>query len=287
MPSQVVTQWLVRPGGLAHRLRSLRVTAGLSGVALADKLDWSKHKLSKIERGKQLLSADEIRAWVDACDGSEAAAGELVRLLTESRSIRLDWDDRLTGGQGGVQPTYLELITAATDLAFVEVNLIPGPLQVPGYAEQVLAWSEERHGKNASTLEEAVANRLAGGQFLYDQSKQFTIVISEAALRYQYVVAEVMLAQLDRLQTVIGLQNVWFGIIPLDARLVGMVPAAFTIYDNLVLVETYGEEHPYKSVRKLDQYWQAVKQAQELAVTGDKARALILAAAERHRQGQQ
>lgn len=259
------------------------MTSGLSGVKLGEALSMSKDKISKIERGKQYPNAEEIRAWVTACGGTDTAANELIRLLTESRSIRLDWDRRLTAGQGAVQASYLDLHTAASVIINVEPLLIPGPLQTPGYARQVLSWSEERHGRGATDLERGVANRLAAGQFLHDPTKQWTFVITEAALRFRYVDDDEMLAQLDRLLSVVGLSNVVLGIIPLDVPLAGMVPAGFVIYDDQVVVETYGEEHHYRGGDKLDTYQRGLKEALAMAVTGANARALILADINRRR----
>lgn len=283
LSSPVVIQWLVRPGGFAYRLRAIRVTAGLTGVELASRLGWTKHKVSKVEHGYQLIAAEEVRAWVKACGAPAKVADELIRLLTESRSIKLRWQDKLSGGQRPVQATYTQLMAASADVAFYETEVVPGPLQVAEYAAGILAWSLERLAAPVQDLDAAVAARLEGGQYLYDRSKRFTFILGEPALRWRYCSAETMLAQLDRLQGVLDLPSVWFGVIPLDVQLAGPPPASFVIYDNLVIVETYGAEHSYQGGQEAQNYRQAVDQLKEAAVTGNAARVLITAAADRLR----
>ena len=62
---------LTRPGGLAERLFRMRKSAGLTGDTLAAELGWGEKtgrtKVSKIENGKQVPSADDIRNKLTIC----------------------------------------------------------------------------------------------------------------------------------------------------------------------------------------------------------------------------
>ncbi len=261
----------------------MRVTAGLSAKALAAELAWSHHKISKVEHGQRLITADEIRAWVERCGGAKSAADDLVRMLAESRSVRLSWAEKLSGGQGPVQATYVELLATSTEIAFWTPAVIPGPLQVAPYASAILARSLAMFGSGVEDLDAAVAARLQGGQYLCDQAKHFTFIVGEPALRWRRCAAEGMLAQIDRLISVADLPNVYLGIVPLDIEIPMPIPAGFAIYDQLALVETLAAEHAYEGGRELAAYWAAVDELKTLAVTGEPARTLLATAAARLR----
>lgn len=78
-----------RHGNLAKRLRQMRAAAGLSQSQFQASIGWPAHsKISRIENGKQAPTADEIRAWAEACDRPDAAQ-ELLDLLEPQKSVRI------------------------------------------------------------------------------------------------------------------------------------------------------------------------------------------------------
>lgn len=278
MANPVLQQWLIRPGGLAAELRTIRVTAGLSGRSLAETLGWTPYKVSKVEHGRQLITADEIRAWCEACGAPPRQTAQLVDLLARSRSIGLDFEDKLSGGQEPVQATYVELLARSTNIAYWLPDLIPGPLQIPAYARGVLEASARRFGSDPpADLDAAVAARMEGGQYLYHQGKHFTFLLWEPALHVRYSPTEVMVAQLDRLATALDLPGVYIGIVPLDIQLPTLLPANFAIFDRLALVETLTSEHAYEGP-DVDAWWRAVEELKAVAVAGAEAQDVLRSA---------
>ena len=77
-----------------------------------------------------------------------------------------------------------------------------------------------------------------------------------------------MLAQLDRLQTVIGLPEVRFGIIPFNTPVVE-VPASFSIFDDLVLVKDQGSATFEDGADTLDVYNAMSERLWSMAAEGD------------------
>jgi uncharacterized protein DUF5753 len=89
--------------------------------------------------------------------------------------------------------------------------LIPGLLQTPEYARYRALEAVRLHGADPDGVEAVVAARMRRQEVLYDTTKPFTFVITEAALRYLLCPQSAMLAQLDRLATVSDFGNVSLG----------------------------------------------------------------------------
>ena len=283
MDNAVVTQWLTQPGGLASRLRMLRTNKGVKSQDLAARLDWGATKVSKIENGKQLPSPAEIRSWVAATVADSSVADELIDLLEEAKAVHMGWRDRMKSGQAGVQTSYNQLLHDATTIRLFETVYIPGPLQVPEYARRVLTEMITLHNLDNTDIDEAVAERMSRHQLLYDTSKQFDLLITEPVLRWRLCPVPTMIAQLDRLQTVIDLPNVRFGIIPLAGEISVTPQNSFGVYDELVIVDTFVGEIIYDEGDEAETYSSILDQLWKQAVSGGEARQLIVQIAGEYR----
>jgi Domain of unknown function (DUF5753) len=62
---------------------------------------------------------------------------------------------------------------------------------------------------------------------------QFELLLAEPVLRWLPCPTEVIRAQLDRLQTVIGLPNARLGVVPLGGQLDTMPQNSFVLYDDV------------------------------------------------------
>lgn len=273
-------EWLTRPEGMATRLRALRAQAGLSGKQLANENGWDQSKVSKIENGKQVPTDDDIEAWVRACNADNSTVPELIRLRDEARSAQVTFRSRMRQGQEKVQEDYRAFVEEAHFVRYFETVFIPGLLQVPDYARRVLNEMIWLHDLQVDDVEAAVAKRMQAQQMLYDPNKRFEFLIGESALRWQIVPPAVMRAQLDRLQTVIGLERIRFGILPMQVEL-GITPQnSFQIFEAdepLVTVETFIGEKPHWG-EEAAAYKRALDRLWDEAVTGEAARQLIIAA---------
>lgn len=272
--------WLTRPEGLATRLRAMRVQAGLTGKDLAEAHGWQQSKVSRIENGKQMPSDEDLTAWANTCDGW-AYMDELQRLRDEAQAVHVTFRSRMRQGQKQVQEDYNKLVEDSTQIRHFETVYMPGLLQVPDYSRRVLREMISLHNLEIDDVDAAVAARLQRQQLLYDTSKTFEFLLAEPVLRWLLCPPAVMRSQLDRLQTVIGLDRVRFGILPMGVELATTPQNSFQIYvadEPVVALETFvGEDFARGDVaahyeRVLDLMW-------EEAVTGDQARELIVAAA--------
>jgi hypothetical protein len=197
-------------------------------------------------------------------------------MLTEAQQARRDWARLVREGQAGVQNEYNRIITECTDYQFLETTFIPRFFQVPGYTRAVLAESYERLG-GTQDVDEAVAARQASTGLLYDTNRSFRLLVTEPVLRWRprALTPGVMRHQLDRLLNVDGLQNVRFGIIPLDRPVRYFPQNAVELYGDVGFVEEWFTERRLL-VDEVEQYRGLIEELWQDALMGEEARQLIL-----------
>ena len=128
-----------QPGGLAERLYGLRKDAGLTGERMAATLGWPPTKVSKIENGNQIPTADDIRAWAEASGHPEAAdgpAGPARRRADRPPQVEAAAP---RGGLAAVQEDHDRLAREAKRIRSAETLIVPGLLQTAEYARGIFA----------------------------------------------------------------------------------------------------------------------------------------------------
>lgn len=274
---------LTRPAGLATRLATLRAQSGLTGEQLARRLGtgWTESKISKIGRGKQLPTAEEVDAWARACGADATVVVELQGLLVEATSHHRENRIRMRLGQAPIQRDYDEMARKATSIRNAEVSFVPGLLQVQGYVRARMEENVRLYGADPNEVEAAVAARIRRQEVLYDNSKRFEFVLSEACLRLLICSADVMAAQLDRLLGLAtgSLSHVTLGIIPFGIQLSVTPQSSFILFDDMAAVETLVGDTFHHGTEAAT-YAAAMDELMAEARTGEDARRLILAALE-------
>ena len=281
MSNSNLEQWLSKPDGLAVRLRALRAQTGRSGKELAAALGWQPSKVSRLENGRQTPTVADLDAWASVCGADSAQTGELHRLLEEALTTQRDWRRRMRVGQAEVQADYNALTEQSTSIRYFETVFVPGYLQTPAYARRVLTEMVHLHDLAVDDVDAAVAVRMQRQQALYDPAKQFEFLLAEPVLHWRLCPVDVMRGQLDRLQTVLGLPNVRFGILPLDpaAPLRSAPQNSFQLYDGVAVVETFVGETVHRD-EKASTYARVLDRLWDDAVIGEDARRLIVGAAQ-------
>jgi transcriptional regulator with XRE-family HTH domain len=261
----------------------MRVAAGLSGDQLAARLSerfgWAEKtgppKVSKIENGRQVPTAGIIRAWADVT-GHPEITDELLDLLAALQTVHIRRRRMLRQGEAPLQEDYDQRARAAKRFRNVEIAFIPGLLQTSAYARSII--KQVSVVFRITDVDAAVQARMRRQDVLYDSSKTFEFVFTEAALRMLPCPRQVMLGQLDRLLS-ISMDNVTLGIIPFGAELTITPVNGFLLLDDQLIVETYGwedQEHGEESATHHRIYDMLMADA----LTGDEARRLIAGAAE-------
>lgn len=230
---------LTAPGGLAERLTALRNGAGLKATELAESLGWARSKVSKIENGNQVPTADDIRAWAEAT-GHPEVTDELIAMLRQVQEAHTRWRRRLReGGQAAIQQELDELTRAAVRIRNLQIAIIPGLLQTAGYAHGIATQVSSVYGN--VDIDAAVAARIRRQEILYEPGRSFEFIFAEAALYMPPCPRLAMLGQLDRLMAM-DLANITLGIIPMGAELSMSPLNSFMLLDDLLVVESYGYE---------------------------------------------
>lgn len=218
------------------RLAALRDTAGLQAKDLAAALGWDPSKVSKLERGKQMPSDADLLAWlttVDATDDLEPMREQLRQLKVAHGA----WRRQVRAGHRARQEKDLHEEATATVIRAVDVMAVPGLLQIADYARAIFLSQAELLDTPADDVDEAVRTRLQRSQVLYEPGRRIEILMTEAALTTAVCPPAVMIAQLDRLASAIGLPDVRIGILPAYQQLPHLLPTGFWIIDTEVFVE--------------------------------------------------
>ena len=199
----------VRRRRLALELRRLREAAKLTCEEVAEQLECSASKISRVETGRVSVSPRDVRDMLEIYGVPEPQREALVQLARESR--QKGWWHAYADSLQPHVATYLGMESAASEIRIYEVNLIPGLLQTEEYARAVLTAGTVSSPR--SDVERQVALKMER-QRMAMTSPQVWAVLDEAALRRQVGGPEVMRVQLEYLRELGALRNVRLQIIP-------------------------------------------------------------------------
>jgi transcriptional regulator with XRE-family HTH domain len=234
---------------LAARMKDLRVASGVSGTAFAARLGWPQSRVSKIETGKQIPTADDVDAWIGALQLEADAAAELHELAQAAQSEYLSWLQMFyaRGGGAKAQEAIGSLERATTITREFWPTMMPGLLQTEAYARDAVSipGGPRAWGAGKDEREKIVAARMARQAVLDEPGRQWHFVIGEAALLARFGSVETLAAQLEHLVVLMVERDaVDLRVLPLDVRLPAFPMAAFSIYDDhLVSLEQQVGEH--------------------------------------------
>ncbi|MEU0145072.1 helix-turn-helix transcriptional regulator [Streptomyces sp. NPDC006288] len=154
----------------AEELRHLRTERGDSLRQLGERLGWDWSLFGKMEKG-ETVGGPEV---VEALDQYYGTPGMLLALWELAISDQTQFKERYR--------RYMALEAEATSLWHFAVSVLPGLLQTPGYAREVLAAG----GIKGAELDQQVGARMGRRELLVgDQSPPFRTIVSEAVLRTQ------------------------------------------------------------------------------------------------------
>jgi transcriptional regulator with XRE-family HTH domain len=201
----------VRRRRLALELRRFREAARLTCEEVAEQLECSASKISRVETGRVSVSPRDVRDMLEIYGIPEDQRESLVQLARDSR--QKGWWHAYSDT---IQPqfaTYLGLESAASEIRIYEVSLIPGLLQTEDYARTVI--SAGMVNSAYEDIERRVELLMARQPALTraDPPKLWA-VLDEAALRRRVGGAGLMRLQLEYLLEVASLPNVALQVIP-------------------------------------------------------------------------
>jgi transcriptional regulator with XRE-family HTH domain len=269
----------VRRRRLALELRRLREAAKLTCEEVADHLECSASKISRVETGRVSVSPRDVRDMLELYGVAVAQRESLVQLARDSR--QKGWWHAFSDTMQPQFATYVGLESAASEIRIYEVSLIPELLQTEDYARAVI-----RSGMMSSPsddIDRQVALRMARQPAITrDDPPKVWAVLDEAALRRQVGGPGLMRLQLEHLLAQAALPNVAVQVIPFGG---GAHPAMGRPFIILVFPERVDTDVVYledltsalyvEDVAEVDRYNVFFNHLRATALSFDDSSALI------------
>jgi transcriptional regulator with XRE-family HTH domain len=196
---------------LGAELRRYREAAGMTIDHVADQLDCSASKISRLETGQTGSSPRDVRDMLALYQVGDQELEELMAVARETRQ-RGWWQPYgsvLTGA-------YIGFEAAAESIRGYESQCVPGLLQIEDYARTLIRAAKV--GAPATEIESRVRIRMTRQQLLTQEDPvRLSCVIDEAVLRRLVGGREVMKQQLDHLVTrATDLDHVTIQVLPFE-----------------------------------------------------------------------
>ncbi|MGW5233575.1 helix-turn-helix domain-containing protein [Streptomyces nodosus] len=191
----------------AEELRKLRLEKGDSLRQLGERLGWDWSLFGKMEKG-ETLGGPEV---VQALDQYHGTPGLLLALWELARGDQTQFREQYR--------RYMALEAEATSLWHFAVSVLPGLLQTPGYAREVLAAG----GLKGEELERQVEARVGRREVLEgEDAPPFRTILSEAVLRTRLRARGAWREQLEYLAGVAERPGVTVHVLPFSAGPYGL-----------------------------------------------------------------
>jgi transcriptional regulator with XRE-family HTH domain len=270
----------VRRRRLALELRRLREVARLTCEEVAEHLECSASKISRVETGRVSVSPRDVRDMLEIYGVSGQDRDSLVQLARDSR--QKGWWHAYSDTINPQFATYVGLESAASEIRVYEVSLIPSLLQTEDYARAIIT-SGMMNG-TGEEMERSVALRMARQPALTrdDDPPLLWTVLDEAALRRRVGGSELMRAQLEHVLELSSLKNVAMQVIPFGA---GAHPAMGRPFVILVFPERIDPDVVYledltsafylEDVEEVDRYNVFFNHLRANALSFDESAALV------------
>ncbi|WP_149826414.1 helix-turn-helix domain-containing protein [Streptomyces tailanensis] len=191
----------------AEELRTLRAASGTSLRALGERLGWDWSLFGKMEKGETLGSPEVVQAL----DQHYGTPGLLLALWELAAGDHTQFRERYR--------RYMALEAEAVSLWHFAVSVLPGLLQTPGYAREVLAAG----GLKGKELEQQVEARMGRRELLEgEDSPRFRTIVSEAVLRTALLNTREWRGQLEYLSDMAERPNLAVQVLPFSAGPYGL-----------------------------------------------------------------
>jgi transcriptional regulator with XRE-family HTH domain len=200
----------VRRRRLGAELRKYREAAGFTIEQVAEQLDCSGSKISRLETGQTGASPRDVRDMLVLYRVAEADREELMSVArqTRQRGWWQPYGSVLTGA-------YVSFEAAAASVRSYEAQCVPGLLQTEEYARTLI--SAARQDGAPEEVQDRVRVRMARQSLLTQEDPiDFWCVIDEAVLLRTVGGLDVMRKQLDHLVLSASLPNVTLQVLPLE-----------------------------------------------------------------------
>ncbi|GAA4231971.1 helix-turn-helix transcriptional regulator [Actinomadura meridiana] len=210
---------------LAGELRRLRDAAGLTLDDVAEQLEWSNAKVSRIENARVSVLPRDVKYLLNVY-GIEGEAREVLLALAREAKQKGWWHS-----YGEAIPAWFEVYVGlesdAVTMDAYESEHVPGLFQTADYARAVF---QSFPIDEEAEIDKRVELRMARTERLtVPGAPKFWAVLNEAVIHRLVGGDHTMRAQLAHLRDLAKLSNVTLQVLPFDAGAHPAMSGAFTI----------------------------------------------------------
>lgn len=268
----------VRRRVLGTELRRLRGAAGLTIDDVAEALEFSASKVSRIETAKVGASPRDVRDMLELYGVTDEQRQEVLRVAKDARER--GWWHAYSDVVRSTSP-YVGLEAAADRIETYEASLVPGLLQTPEYARAVIHVLHPKAGPHeVDRLLELRQERQA--RLERKDPPILWAILDEASLRRPVGGRVVMRRQLRRLVEDAGRRIVTIQVLPFSVGEHAALYGSFTIlrFQDPTLSDVVYLEKPVnapllESDEELEYYSQAFDRLRGLALDPVASNALL------------
>ena len=211
---------------LGAELRRLREEARVTIEQVAEALECSPSKVSRIETGQVSATPRDVRDMLGLYQVPDSQREAMVQIAREARQP--GWWQKFVDVPDGV-PAYVGLETAATSIDIYMSVIVPALLQTADYAKAVIG--AVRPDLPSAEIDRRVELRLRR-QALLDQDRPpaLRVLLDDTVLRRPVGGEEVMAAQRRRLLEDAARPAVTLQVLPTEAGVHAGMDGPFTIF---------------------------------------------------------
>lgn len=211
---------------LRKELLRLREAAGLTMEDVAQRLDWSKAKISRIETGRTRVTPSDVRLLVEEYGVTDEQERQALMDLARKARKQGWWHNY----SDVIASPYVGFEAEASGVRTYQSQLVPGLLQTEGYVRALL--SSVRPALPRHEIDRRVEARVARQERLGEQDAPHLWAILDEAVFHRLVGGpDVMAGQLDRLREAARLPNVTLQVLPFSAGSHPAMGVPFVILD--------------------------------------------------------
>jgi transcriptional regulator with XRE-family HTH domain len=223
---------------LGADLRRLREEAGLLIEQVAEQLECSPSKISRLETGKGIPRARDVRDMLDLFGVKDVQERDRLLRLARDGQQQGWWEEyaEVLRPELAQRPDHIGNLVAleadATAILTFQLAVVPGLLQTEDYARAVLTEGfRQRH--DANEIDRLVELRMRRQQVLRRDGEPLRLhcVLDEAVIRRSVGGRETMAAQLQALIDASERPNITLQVVPFDAGVHAGMAGSFMLLE--------------------------------------------------------
>jgi transcriptional regulator with XRE-family HTH domain len=259
---------LMRRRRLAAELHRLRTMSRRTLEEVADHLECSPAKISRIENGQVAVRIQDARELLDFYDVDEALRVSLLEMVRQARGK--GWWSEYADLLEESDQTLLSLEDEASSILVYETNVVTALLQTHSYAWELISSRTD----SRLDLVQRRADLRSARQRILDRpnAPRLNVVLDEASLRRVVRASDIMREQYERLRDAAARPNIELQVLPFEAGPHQAMGFPFQIFEfidddpHLVYVELLTGGQLLESAEEIGRYRAAFNQVSKLAL---------------------